>query len=60
MKMTMRNVCGALVGLSLAACGPALEEEQDTSRQEATLEAGCTASPARSTAASVSCRPTTP
>lgn len=43
MKMTMRNVCGALVGLSLAACGPALEEEQDTWQQEATLEAGCTA-----------------
>ena len=43
MKMTMRNVCGALVGLSLAACGPALEEEQGTSQQEASLEAGCTA-----------------
>jgi hypothetical protein len=48
MKMTMRNVCGALVGLSLAACGPALEEEQVTSEQvaseqEASLEAGCTA-----------------
>lgn len=43
MKMTMRNVCGALVGLSLAACGPALEEEQDTSEQQASLEAGCTA-----------------
>ncbi|WNG59835.1 hypothetical protein F0U59_37790 [Archangium gephyra] len=42
MKMTMRNVCGALVGLSLAACGPALEEEQGTSQQEASLEAGCT------------------
>lgn len=42
MKMTMRNVCGALVGLSLAACGPALEEEQVPSEQEATLEAGCT------------------
>jgi hypothetical protein len=43
MKMTMRNVCGALVGLSLAACGPALEEEQVPSEQEADLEAGCTA-----------------
>lgn len=43
MKMTMRNVCGALVGLSLAACGPALEEEQVTSEQESSLEAGCTA-----------------
>ncbi len=43
MKMTMRNVCGALLGLSLAACGPAVEEEQGVSEQERMLEAGCTA-----------------
>jgi hypothetical protein len=43
MKMTMRNIGGALIGLSLAACGPGLEEEQDTSWQEQGLEAGCTA-----------------
>lgn len=43
MKMTMRNVCGALLGLSLAACGSAAEEEQTTSQQERMLEAGCTA-----------------
>jgi hypothetical protein len=43
MKMTMRNVCGALLGLSLAACGPAVEEAQGPSEQERLLEAGCTA-----------------
>lgn len=43
MKMTMRNVCGALLGLSLAACGPAVEEEQGSSNQAQMLEAGCTA-----------------
>lgn len=43
MKMTIRNVCGALLGLTLAACGPATEEAQDTSQQQRTLEAGCTA-----------------
>jgi hypothetical protein len=43
MKMTMRNICGALVGLSLAACGPGQEEERSSSWQEQSLEAGCTA-----------------
>lgn len=43
MKTTMRHVCGALIGLALAACGPAIEEEQSPSQQERTLEAGCTA-----------------
>lgn len=42
MKMTMRNVCGALLGLSLAACGPALEGEDGAGQQELPLESGCT------------------
>ncbi len=43
MKMMMRNLCGALFGLSLAACGPAIEGEEGFSQQEGSLEAGCTA-----------------
>ncbi|HEX8441150.1 putative metal-binding motif-containing protein [Archangium sp.] len=42
MKMTMRNVCGALLGLSLVACGPAVEGEESVQELEQELEAGCT------------------
>jgi hypothetical protein len=42
MKMTMRNVWGAMLGLSLAACGPAVESEESAQQQEQSLEAGCT------------------
>ncbi|PTL80661.1 putative metal-binding motif-containing protein [Vitiosangium sp. GDMCC 1.1324] len=42
MKMTMRNICGAILGLSLAACGPALEAEEGAGQQGQSLEAGCT------------------
>jgi hypothetical protein len=43
MKLTKRNLCGALLGLSLAACGPMDETELDmTSQQEQELPAGCT------------------
>lgn len=44
MKMTMRNVCGAVLGMTLAACGPvSTSEEESFEQQEQTLEAGCTA-----------------
>ncbi|MDY7228167.1 hypothetical protein [Hyalangium rubrum] len=46
MKMTMRNLGGALLGLALAACGPTelTEETQALPLQEqGLLEAGCTA-----------------
>jgi hypothetical protein len=42
MKMTMRNVWGAMLGLSLAACGPAVEGEETVQQEEQSLEAGCT------------------
>jgi hypothetical protein len=42
MKMTMRNVWSAMLGLSLAACGPAVEGEDGAQQQEQALEAGCT------------------
>ncbi len=42
MKMTMRNVRGAMFGLALAACGPAVEGEESAQQQEQALEAGCT------------------
>ncbi len=43
MKRTKRTLCGALLGLSLAACGPLDEAGQDTpSEREHPLEATCT------------------
>jgi len=43
MKMMNRSLCGALLGLSLAACGPTEDAEQETAaRQEQALPAGCT------------------
>ncbi|WNG45501.1 hypothetical protein F0U60_16395 [Archangium minus] len=42
MKMTMRTLGSALLGLTLAACGPAMEGEEGMQDQEQTLEAGCT------------------
>ncbi|MFY2559633.1 hypothetical protein ACN469_18505 [Corallococcus terminator] len=42
MKMLKQTLCGALLGLSLAACGPVDEAEQESAGQlEASLEAGC-------------------
>lgn len=42
MKMLKQTLCGALLGLSLAACGPMDEVEQESAGQsEAPLEAGC-------------------
>ena len=42
MKTMMRNAISALVGLTLAACGPALEQEEGTEELERPLESGCT------------------
>lgn len=42
MKMLKQTLCGALLGLSLAACGPMDEAELEAAGQaEAPLEAGC-------------------
>ncbi|WP_239013935.1 putative metal-binding motif-containing protein [Archangium violaceum] len=38
----MRTLGSALLGLTLAACGPAMEGEEGVQEQEQTLEAGCT------------------
>jgi hypothetical protein len=44
MKMMKRNVWGAVLGLTLAACGPvSTTEERALEQQEQALEAGCTA-----------------
>ncbi|MFP2932627.1 hypothetical protein ACLESO_47270 [Pyxidicoccus sp. 3LG] len=43
MKLMKRNLCGALLGLSLAACGPMDEAELETpASQEQELPANCT------------------
>ncbi|MBZ4396498.1 DUF859 domain-containing protein [Myxococcus sp. MISCRS1] len=42
MKMLKQTLCGALLGLSLAACGPTEDVEQESTGQaEQPLEAGC-------------------
>jgi hypothetical protein len=44
MKMTMRTALGAVLGMTLAACGPtSAHEEAENERQAQGLEAGCTA-----------------
>jgi hypothetical protein len=41
MKTMKRSLCGALLGLSLAACGPTEDMEQEPGQQEQQLPAGC-------------------